>query len=170
MVELISVHVPKCAGTSFLESLTEAYGPDRVLRDYGDRPIDPTSPMNLDPEGFFSQARRSAAERLAPYSVVHGHFNLRKYDGVRALRATFLREPIDRLISHYYYWQNTPPNGHTLHQYVLTQALSLIEFARLPMIRSFYAGVFFVVSIWLCSILSDFTKPTPPMWFVCPIA
>ena len=51
-IEVISVHVPKCAGVSLRHVFESAYGDDAVLLDYGDRPADPTSPMNLDPREF----------------------------------------------------------------------------------------------------------------------
>src|SRR6185437_16889602 len=76
--------------------------------------------------------------------VVHGHFNIRKYKGVSARwRVTFLREPIDRALSHYFFWMKYPRHGHRLHDYVLDNQLGFLEFARLPMIRRFYSAVFF---------------------------
>ncbi|MES1201501.1 MAG: hypothetical protein ABUS57_08625 [Pseudomonadota bacterium] len=143
MVALISVHTPKCAGVSFSRALEEAYGAEHVLFDYADRPTDPASDMNLDPCGFFARAAEQVRALPPDIEAVHGHFHIRKYDGLDALRVTFLRHPVDRLISHYHYWQSYPLGDHQLHRYVIERGLSLTEFAQLPMMRRFYTGVFF---------------------------
>jgi hypothetical protein len=141
MIELISIHVPKSAGSSFRFALKEAYGPERVFEDYADRLGDPTSAMNLDPDGFF------AAQHTLPDTadVVHGHFHVDKYrhlpDSIP--RIAFLRHPVERTVSHYHYWMQLPSVGHRLHDYVLERQLDLLAFARLPFIRRFYSGVMF---------------------------
>jgi len=142
-LELISVHMPKCAGTSFRQSLIAAYSEPAVRFDYSDAPLNPSSPMNLDPEGFFAEA----ANWQPPDGIkaIHGHFHIHKYNHIKAscLRATFLRHPVDRLISHYFYWLNTPKHNHRLHDYVLDKGLTLTQFARLPMLRYSFTGGFF---------------------------
>ncbi len=144
-LEILSVHVPKCAGSSLRRALLEAYGTEQVYLDYDDRPIDPSSPINLDPEGFYERAAKAGCGFLAGKKAVHGHFNIRKYSGFPARhRITFLREPIDRTISHYFFWKDQPRHGHLLHDYVLDNRLSFQEFARLPAIRGLYVSVFFL--------------------------
>lgn len=141
MLELISVHVSKCAGSSFRNALKEAYGPEGVFEDYADRPGDPASAMNLDPDGFL------AAHHVLPDATraVHGHFHVDKYrhlpDSIP--RIAFLRHPVERTVSHYHYWMQLPSVGHRLHDYVLERQLDLLAFARLPFIRRFYSGVMF---------------------------
>ena len=56
MLEVISVHIPKCAGTSLLHSLEYNYGKNQIYQDYEDRPLNPCSKMNVDPEGFFARS------------------------------------------------------------------------------------------------------------------
>lgn len=145
MLELVSVHVPKCAGSSFLAALQRAYGVEGVQLDYGDRLADPASPINLDPDGFFERVRTSGYPELAGRSAVHGHFHLDKYryltDPCR--RVTILRHPVDRTVSNYFFWLQLARTGHTLQDYVLDRRLSLIQFARLPIMRYFYERVMF---------------------------
>jgi hypothetical protein len=145
MLELISVHVPKCAGSAFALTLQHAYGEDAVFLDYEDRPVDPSSPMNLDLDGFVERFTAGPLRAIAAKQVVHGHFHVGKYRAVgsRCRRITFLRHPVDRTLSHFFFWQRLPRHGHALHDYVLDRGLSVIEFARLPYIRHFYERVFF---------------------------
>jgi hypothetical protein len=145
MIELISVHVPKCAGTSLLSALVGAYGAAAVYIDNEDAPGHPTSPVNLDPVGYFAGFGRSGYPFLAGKSVVHGHVHIGKYDCLpdRCLRATFLRHPVARAISHFRYWQQHPRRSHPLHHYMLDNQLDILRFAGLPLIRYFYSRTFF---------------------------
>ncbi|MGQ0445337.1 MAG: hypothetical protein ACT4O2_09485 [Beijerinckiaceae bacterium] len=140
---IISVHVPKTAGMSFAVWLESVYGSGQVMRDYADRPIDPNSAMNVDPAGFLS--RHGAARELPEGALaVHGHFWVKKYERIEnAVRLTFLRDPIERTISHYYFWLNSPPGGHSLHQRFLDERMGMLDFARLPQMRGFYQDYFF---------------------------
>lgn len=140
---LVSVHVPKSAGTSFRAWLESAFSPGRVLYDYGDRPLDPAAAMNVDPAAFL--AEQSTRMSLPPgVDAIHGHFWARKYERIHgAFRMTFLRCPVERTISHYFYWVKLPPNAHSLHRRVVEGRYDLLRFARLPEISRCYAGCFF---------------------------
>ncbi|MFG1422433.1 sulfotransferase family 2 domain-containing protein [Roseixanthobacter liquoris] len=143
-VELVSVHVPKCAGTSLRLALQRTYGEAAVFADYADGVANPASAMNIDPDRFF--ARWAAADWTRfPYRIVHGHFHPNKYRTLPArMRATFLRDPLTRLISHYHFWRRDGGQGQNpVRDYVYEQDLSLEDFAHLPSIRSFYTGLFF---------------------------
>lgn len=145
MVKLISVHVPKCAGTSFSEALKKAYGWNRIWFDNDDRPLDPASPMHLDPAGYRAGRPEVVEANTRGMDVVHGHFHPGKYAclGPDIPRITFLRHPVSRLISHYYFWLGSVRHGHTLHNYMLDNRLTVLEFAQLPLMRRLYTGVFF---------------------------
>src|SRR5882757_7508321 len=109
MLELISLHVPKCAGSALLEALKGIYGEENFYLDYEDQVIRPASPVNMDPEGYVRYFKTLREQKLAGKRVVHGHFYLPKYADLKdALRITVLRDPVDRLISHYFYWKITP--------------------------------------------------------------
>lgn len=137
-MQLIFAHVPKAGGTSIHKVITEKFGDSLYLDN--DRPADPTSPMNMDPDGFLSRHHNGPLPFLAGRKAIFGHFWIRKYDNLRAdLVATILREPIDRAISNYFFWiapRDVPP--HPLRDYVVNQELSFLEFARLPIMRWFY--------------------------------
>ena len=143
-LKLIFVHVPKTGGNSIRASVEDHFSAPLVLRDYADRPDDPSSPMNIDPAGFIERAARTCDAALSGKVAVVGHFWMRKYERVAAdVRATILREPIDRALAHYFYWKKRDSHGQLLHDYVKQHDLSFLEFVRLPTIRWFYTRTFF---------------------------
>ncbi len=142
-MDLISLHVPKCAGTSLREALVGAYGEDQIYFDNDDRLLDPKSPVNVDRQRFLREFNSNREAILSGKRAVHGHFCMLKYQGVKGPRVTILRDPVDRLISHYLFWKHLPPHGHSLHDRFLAEQPSLTEFARVPELRHFYGQVLF---------------------------
>lgn len=141
MIEVISVHFPKAAGSSLRQSLLSAYGENAVCFDYQDDPSDPCSQFNLDPE----RCRRRATEMgcSQDLKVVHGHFHPSKYDGLQAARRiTFLRHPVENLVSIHLYWKNQH-SGHELFNYVRREQLEIRELARIPTLRYLFTRTFF---------------------------
>lgn len=110
---IVSLHVPKTAGTSFQEMLKQEYG-ERLLLDYGD-----WVGVN-SPEAIARRAQRATEMRqrrddlLAHYDVIHGHFMAEKYVGLfpQADFAAFFRDPYQQTISNYYFLLRHPEAGH----------------------------------------------------------
>ena len=147
-LDLIFVHVAKAGGSSMRVCLSEVYG-DRLYHDYFDGPSDPSSRMNMDPEGFLEYHRASAFGHLAGKAAVIGHLWIRKYDGVDArVRAVVLRDPIVRAFSNYWYWIAAdgvvpPVRINPLRRYMIDNGLTFEQFARTPVIRWFYTRQYF---------------------------
>jgi len=131
-LELISLHVPKAFGTSLAEVLVVHYGRERIIGDYAIF-------LESSPE------MRLWRPMLKPSTtVIHGHFPAIRYAGLPARRRiTFLREPIQRLLSHFFFWQAQPRHGNPLHDRMLDEHLGLIDFAKLPPVRHFYSETIF---------------------------
>ena len=141
MPSVISIHVPKSAGTSLLKLFQVAFGSENVLADYEDRPGNPISQMYLDPVRWEKSRPKSLP---AGVSVVHGHFHPCKYDHISdAFRMTFLRHPVCNLISTYLYWKAIPPQPNPLHRYFLDNNLGVFELAQIPLLRYLLSKTYF---------------------------
>lgn len=112
----VSVHLPKAGGTSTRIALERRFG-DRALFDYGRGPLGPRA-LEVEPG-------------LPPgIALVHGHFRPGRYDAVKdAFRLTFLRHPVDLLVSFYFFWREMPHSGGALHRRFLDERPSIEAFA-----------------------------------------
>jgi hypothetical protein len=139
MRRLISVHVAKAGGSSLLLALQNLYGA-ACRADYAENPADPRSPRWLDPIGY--TARRETLS--GDIHCVHGHFHPGKYDAPKdTVLATILRHPIDNIISIFAYWKTLPPGNDPLHDYFLANRLTLLQTARLPLLRRLFCETYF---------------------------
>ena len=139
---IISVHTPKVAGSAFRHQLQAIFSETELLLDYGDDPADHRSRGNLDPESY----RLSPITAIAPHRVVHGHFRPQKYDALGdAFRLTFLRHPVDNVMSIYQFWRISAaePWKTPLHRYFVENDLSVRRLAMLPAIRFLYSRTYF---------------------------
>jgi len=95
--ELLSLHIPKTAGTSFRNILKTIYGKDAVVRfDILDHGI-----VRLNQEIFSS-------DKLPSAKVIHGHFVFKDISEQFELPAdikkiTWVRHPVQRVVSNYLY-------------------------------------------------------------------
>lgn len=123
MVELISIHIPKTAGRSFLAILQSVYGSDLVMhfdrKNYPDKSVP-------DAEQFKKQLN----EKI---KIIHGHF---RYKEIRDLKdfknaklIMWVRNPVDRVISNYSFFKKRitlAPNDAELQK---RKNESLLEYA-----------------------------------------
>ena len=140
---IISVHLPKTAGSSFLQALQSHFG-SRLKRDYGDYPLHESSGERI--RHALERGDEFVTNRLDETACVHGHFLPIKYralDGVRdTTYVTWMREPVDRLISHYHYWIATyqPSTSAPLHRRVVEEEWTLEDFCMSEELRNVYAA------------------------------
>jgi len=129
-IELLSMHIPKTAGTSFYLILQQAYGKDAVMR------------MDYRPAfgRFIVRSKPYDSETLPDgIRVLHGHLNYKiisKYldldENVKII--TWIRNPVERVISDYYYMLERLKDRFVLdplHPDILPRMTkSLLEFAK----------------------------------------
>ena len=128
-LELIYVHFPKAAGTALVQSLRSHYG-ESALPDYSHSPPDSWS---HDPPAPGPEVR-----------AVFGHFHANRYAAYsEAFRFTILREPVDNLISIYYFWRNYPPSTYPAHERFLAEKPTILEFAEYPELRRLASSGYF---------------------------
>lgn len=135
-IELISIHIPKTAGTSFRNILKDTYGEDSVVR------------FDLVHKGkaIFVENKELSSKKLPSHiKIIHGHFYYS--DLVEKLKIkkdipviVWLRNPVERVISNYNYFskrlsEELDEKGKGLDILARMQK-SLSEFARLEVNRN----------------------------------
>ena len=124
MLELVSIHIPKTAGSSFFRMLKQSYGKNGVLR---------LNTMNL-PEDRQEEVLVELKSITLP-KVIHGHVKLSQLDYIireyQPKIITWMREPVDRVISNYYFAMQRVRDGKALTRKAHTRDFSLLEYARI---------------------------------------
>jgi hypothetical protein len=140
---LISVHLPKTAGSSFQHILRREYG-DKMLLDYEDKPIN--TPADERNKRAMADASANACRDFGEIECIHGHFQPVKYLALkkkgRAKFVCWLREPLARMVSHYNFWLRDYDGGigkGDLHCKVVEDKWSLEHFCFSDEMRNFYA-------------------------------
>ena len=108
--KILFLHIPKTGGTAVKKALMGQYKPSQVHLIYG-----------LD---YFKQGVREFAQNNKKLGI--GHFGWEKEMAPLfedAFKMTFLRHPVNRVISHYWHFQRSPHEGD---QYL--KAMSFEEF------------------------------------------
>lgn len=124
--------------------LQKVYG-DGLYIDYTGRPTDP-EPPSLQARLTTFKNVVGRRPRLASRDCIHGHFKASKYDGriPQATKVTWLRDPVERVVSHYNYWKRTPTSKHSVCRALHREGWSLLEFARhdsMRNLRAFFSTV-----------------------------
>lgn len=146
MTKIVNVHIPKCAGTSFRETLVASF---RMKLDYGSRISRPEHEVIADSIAFNDQVR---LPDYATVDCVYGHFIPLKYLSLYQAGwkfITWVREPAQRLIAHYYHYQRQKEklmldeNEGSPGNYVVKQGLTLEEFVVDPLFMNSYRRFFY---------------------------
>ncbi len=138
---IISLHLPKTAGTSFAAVL-ENHFKSKFLRDYGDLPVN-TDRLKRN-KGALQSALNIEEEIPANIECIHGHFLPIKYlllaDKQDIKFITWMRHPVERIISHYFYWKRSynSRSSAPLHRKFIEENWSMERFCLGPELRDMY--------------------------------
>lgn len=138
---LISLHLPKTAGSSFRAALEQTFG-SHLLKDYQGSGISLPPPERH--RRALQQAHAIAASQPQDIACVHGHFLPFKYlllgDTVQLVFITWMREPVARAVSHYHYWQRSynPQTSAPHHKKVIEEQWSLEKFCLSQEFQNIY--------------------------------
>lgn len=145
---LISVHMPKAGGMSF-RSLLEHYYGNNFKHDYTDLPINtPLDERYAMTEASYEKSKNTLIWKFNHRNTkcIHGHFMPYKYAGLVGKKniqfVTWLRDPLERLASHYHFWfrhydAKTTPG--MLHRKVVEENWSFETFCFSKEMQNFYA-------------------------------
>ena len=84
--KFISLHIPKTGGTVFIRHVLVGCFPNHIKRDYTTDPF--SNPGGLKGRGF---------------QIIHGHFKAIRYKHYNRPFITWVRNPLNRIVSHYSY-------------------------------------------------------------------
>lgn len=166
---VISVHIPKTAGSAFKSILAQCFGP-HVCYDYGDQ----YKFVDVAPPTLRMRLRRAVRQLRWCRPIrgtdrcIHGHFKASKYLNrfPEHRLVTWVRDPVERVTSHYYHWKRRPDLAHSVCRQLVRDRLSLIEFADLPTMRNLQTRYLDGVSIdafWFIGVQECFGALLPEL-------
>jgi len=136
---LISLHLPKTAGSSFAASLQDHFGA-KLLTDNHDFPIN--TPVLMRNTHALKMCILNSVISYKNFECIHGHFLPLKYLLVKDAKfITWMRDPVEGLASHYFFWlrKYDPQNAKPLHKKVVEEKWSLERFCLSPEFKNIYS-------------------------------
>jgi hypothetical protein len=104
-MKFIIIHIPKTAGTSLRENIIKPLFGDAVLYDKSVKlPLKEQLIRINDSEIGYNWDSENLPPNYDNYDVIMGHFPIQKYEHLGWPTITFLRDPVERVLSHYYFW------------------------------------------------------------------
>ncbi len=124
-LQLISIHIPKTAGRSFHEVLKIVYGESLDKR--------------YEKEHFFPEKNFDGllSDKL-PDDIkgIHGHLSVSQVkpliEAYHPRVITWIRDPVERVISNYYYFMKRIRDGNTPDKQLSKKDYTLLEYAAQP--------------------------------------
>ncbi|CAN5208325.1 hypothetical protein BH09PSE1_BH09PSE1_07290 [soil metagenome] len=83
----------------------------------------------IDPD-IFGKFGKDTAPFPEEKRLVHGHFKATRYEGSDAFTFTFLRHPVDQMLSWYFYWLEHPDMGGEHMDRFNRERPTILEFAK----------------------------------------
>jgi len=127
-------HLPKCGGLSLYPYLDSNYPQRKIFTING-----------VQPEQSILEFQSKSKKKKSNYFLIKGHLanELFEYIPSNFLKITMLRDPIDRVISHYFYAKNMP--HHYLYSQIHSSNINLEQYVSLGItdeVRNWYTTHF----------------------------
>lgn len=127
--QIIFVHIPKTAGSSLKTSISQIFESHDIFFDYSK----PLSKSRLLRE---AECIGASIFSRNPHRVIYGHFLAGKYADLgwqfrrreNCTYITFLRDPLQRAVSHYHFWRRVEDSEHRVWRKMIEENWSLEEF------------------------------------------
>lgn len=139
MNKILFVHMPKCAGISIRSIIEDVFPDKKVIFENSSLLAMPRTQQMLTLKTY------QTPQPIKENSIVFGHIFPAKYIGPNTndvALVTFLRNPLDRLISHYNFWKNSTYPKHRVWVKLKENDWSFYEFAMSEEMRNFYSQYF----------------------------
>jgi len=118
--------MPKVGGLTFRSHLETIYGKRNVFHDY--TPCQHPDYVSEPPHGYLLKRLRHTNKT----TVIYGHFFMERYFNIPGANfICWVRNPVERVISHYYYWLKGPDPDQPACNQLIKKGLSIVDFARL---------------------------------------
>ncbi|MGK0298775.1 MAG: hypothetical protein ACI9XC_002399 [Gammaproteobacteria bacterium] len=113
---LLFLHIPKTAGTSFRVAADNSERGLKIYADYGNRPSSSRLIRKCYKDKDFSPVATISNQR----TILVGHFFLRRYARHYPVQnvISFVREPVQRVLSHYHYMIRTDRYKGSLESFI----------------------------------------------------
>lgn len=118
--KLVSIHIPRTGGTTFRNLLFYWYGILNVYHDETHKSYIPNTKVGPIPSNIHM------------FDVIHGHFPYKKYEYLKLPMITWVRHPVDILISQFHVLSkhNVTPRSPKIHLRVVRKEISMTEYAE----------------------------------------
>mgnify|MGYP003111082481 FL=1 len=152
--KIISSHIPRTGGNLFRNVLYDLYGvrdclenvKDKIYYDekYFTRKGDMVMYEDYGDKPEYNYYEVNPTVDVPQYECIHGHFRLGKYKQLFNSHKliVWLRNPIDRLISHYYFLKNSPLHIDPIQNKLIAEELDLYQFCELETSKNIYKKYF----------------------------